>query len=169
MPVCRLDGHYREEIDISKLISLKKFEVWIDYDRDSRGETLHGFPWLSRFLTACSSSNERLEEMTIVTKLGSACQEMIDRWLWKNIFDALLIPCFSKLKMLNIIFTHKSGYCLYILNRNVQLLTMSKQTARLHRFRQGLDVNITHRIDPGECMVIQIFMFQRLKRVFGKP
>lgn len=144
--VCALDiSPYQEETDLAKLTSLRKIEVWIDYDDhddDGQHRSTHGFGWFTQLLLSCSSINERLEEMTIITRLGLAYQTIIDviHGPWKNITAALLGPCFSGLKKLNIIFAH--GYDIGICLGNIEAFKASEHMSKL-RSRQGLDVNVT--------------------------
>jgi len=149
-----LDGFsiisYQEQIDLSKLTSLRKVEIWLQYFIDDREPVLtsflHSFWWLDKLLRACSSTNEMLEDITIQVNFDFGIDCVVhDVGSWKGVADALLGPSFPALKRLTIVVLHDDGD---ILKTILAKLNASEHMDRL-RSRPDLELKIIALIHGG--------------------
>ena len=127
-----------EQLDLSLLTCLRKFEVWLEHD-DEEGITFSAFSWLYKLLRTFSPANKRVEEITMQVKYLLGPLDL-DPTHWKDVVDVLLSPRFPALKKINIVvnYTNNLPGC----TRAVGELNTSDHIRRL-RSRQGLEVDVT--------------------------
>ena len=98
------DDDPKHPIDLSKLLTLRRFSVFLPVVYDSETTRTH-FLWLSKILRSSysTSANQQLEDISIrVCSVAINHSIVLDILHWKAIFDTLLEDNFQNLRNLKI-------------------------------------------------------------------